>query len=74
MAALVIKKIGRLLTTGWNFPRIFRFTMGMAALVFGIAGHDALLGGAGGILALMAIFNRGCCGGGSCNINSRGNC
>ena len=57
-----------LLTTGWNFMRMFRLIMGIVALTFAFSQRDTLLGG---FLILMAIFNTGCCGA-SCAIPTRG--
>ena len=68
MLGLLKEKFCGLLTTGWSFMRILRFTIGTVALIFAINSHDMLLGFAGGFLLLMAIFNFGCCATGSCSV------
>lgn len=60
----------KIFTTGWNLMRIVRLTMGIVAIAFALAQHDALLGFAGGFLILMSLFNTGCCAG-SCAIPTR---
>jgi|KBSSwiStaDraftv2_1062776.scaffolds.fasta_scaffold753913_1 hypothetical protein len=70
MLGLLKEKLGGWLTTGWSSMRILRFVMGMAGLVFAIRNHDMLLGLAGGLLLLMAVFNFGCCAAGSCSVTT----
>jgi hypothetical protein len=68
MLGLLKEKFGDWLTAGWSFMRILRFVMGAAGLVFAIRNHDVLLGLAGGLLLLMAVFNFGCSAAGSCSV------
>lgn len=56
------------LTTGWNFMRVIRLVMGVAAIIFGIYRQDMLLGLAGGFLLLMSLLNAGCCGVSGCAV------
>jgi hypothetical protein len=68
MLGLLKEKFSGLRTTGWSFMRILRFAMGTAGLIFAIRNNDMLLGFAGGLLFLMAVFNFGCCAMGSCSV------
>lgn len=49
-----------LLTTNWNFARIFRVALGVVAIVSGILRHDAFMGWAGGMILFMGLTNTGC--------------
>ena len=60
-----------ILTTGWNFMRAIRLTMGVVAIVFAILRQDMLLGAAGGFLLLTALLNAGCCGVNGCAVPTR---
>jgi len=42
--------------------------MGTAGLIFAVRNNDILLGVAGGLLLLMAVFNFSCCAVGACNV------
>lgn len=68
MLGLLKEKFGGRMTTGWSFIRILRLIMGTAGLIFAIRNHDILLGLAGGLLLLMAVFNFGCCAVGGCSV------
>lgn len=57
------------IATGWNFMRILRLIIGAAVTVVAVRNSDLLLGLGGGLLVLMAVFNAGCCGTGSCSIS-----
>lgn len=59
------------LFSNWHFTRIFR--AGIAIFAFSEAWRtgDSLLLGMGGILALQALFNVGCCGVGGCAVPAR---
>ena len=72
MLELLKGKFGGLTAAGWSFMRILRFAMGTAGLIFAILGHDILLGFAGGLLLLMAVFNLGCCAMGGCSVPKKG--
>lgn len=56
----------RLLTTGWNFMRVFRIVAGVAALTYAIIKHDYLAGIAGSFLLFTGVFNVTGCGAGGC--------
>ncbi|MEZ4902017.1 MAG: hypothetical protein R2822_09800 [Spirosomataceae bacterium] len=63
----------------WNFMRLLRLGMGLWLMYSAFADHQPLLGVLGGLFALQAIFNVGCCGADGCatptmrqrNINSK---
>lgn len=57
-----------LITTGWNFMRILRVSMGLIALMFAFKDQDYILGIAGGLLVVMGVMNIGCCGVNGCSI------
>ncbi len=57
----------QLLTTNWNFSRIFRVALGVVAITSGIIKHDSLMGWAGGMVLLMGLTNTGCFAG-NCSI------
>ena len=49
-----------LLTTNWNFSRIFRVALGTIAIISAIVRHDTFMGWAGGMILLMGLTNTGC--------------
>ncbi len=53
-----------LLTTNWNFSRIFRVALGMIAIISAIVRHDTFMGWAGGMILFMGLTNTGCFAGG----------
>ncbi|MEO0005884.1 MAG: hypothetical protein RJA20_80 [Bacteroidota bacterium] len=59
------------LFSNWHFTRIFR--AGIAFFAFSEAWRtgDSLLLGMGGVLALQALFNAGCCGAGGCSVTDK---
>ena len=56
----------QLLTTNWNGARIFRVTLGVAAIIYAIYQHDNTMGWAGTLLLIMGLTNTGCCGTNGC--------
>lgn len=50
----------------WNLMRILRMGMGLWLIYSAFADHQPLLGLMGGLFALQAALNVGCCGGGGC--------
>ncbi len=58
----------RTITTGWNFMRIFRVALGIAAMVQGARVGDGVFLAAGAILLVMGFANLGCCGSNACSI------
>ena len=56
----------RVLTTGWNFMRVFRVVTGVAALTYAILRYDYVAGIAGLFLLLTGLFNVASCGAGGC--------
>ena len=59
------------MTRSWSFMRILRFVIGMTGVILAIRNHDKLLGIAGVLLLLMAVFNFGCCAMGACSVPTR---
>ena len=59
------------LLKGWNWVRIFRLVVGIAALAQGIMYHNNVLWMMGGFLLVQAVFNMGCCGIGGCAVPAR---
>jgi predicted small lipoprotein YifL len=57
-----------IILTGWRPLRMLRLATGIAGIGFGLANHDWLLGIAGIMLLLMALFNLANCGLGGCSI------
>ncbi|MFZ4056896.1 MAG: hypothetical protein ACOYKE_02105 [Ferruginibacter sp.] len=56
------------ITQHWNFMRALRLAMGIFIVVQGIEVKDTLFAIAGGVFALMALFNMGCCATGNCSV------
>lgn len=50
----------------WNFMRFLRLGMGLWLVYSAFADHQPLLGLLGGVFALQAIMNAGCCGSNGC--------
>ncbi|NBB20972.1 hypothetical protein GVN20_16510 [Runella sp. CRIBMP] len=50
----------------WDFMRILRMGMGLWLIYSAFVDHQPLLGLLGGLFALQAIMNVGCCGSGGC--------
>ncbi len=50
----------------WDFMRILRMGMGLWLIYSAFVDHQPLLGLLGGLFALQAIMNVGCCGAGGC--------
>lgn len=59
------------LLTGWNAMRVLRLVLGVIVIVQGIYNGEALYFGLGGLLVLMALANAGCCGTGSCAVDTK---
>jgi hypothetical protein len=57
----------QILTTNWNFFRVFRLLIGFAILIEAIIMKDAAIGAIGLAFSLMALFNTSCCGMNSCS-------
>ena len=58
----------KLLTRGWNFMRVLRVLVGIVSIYYAVDKSDGILGVAGGLFILSAIFNVGCCGAMGCSI------
>lgn len=56
----------RALLENWNFMRFLRLGMGLWLVYSAFADRQPLLGLLGGVFALQAIMNAGCCGSGGC--------
>ena len=52
----------------WNFMRFLRLSMGLWLVYSAFTDHQPLLGLLGGVFALQAIMNAGCCGSSGCAI------
>jgi hypothetical protein len=66
-----MQTLKQILFTGWNFIRWLRLIAGVVIAVQGIQLHDAVLGFIGGLFALQALTNTGCCGIGGCAVPAR---
>ncbi|MEY4702362.1 MAG: hypothetical protein RIR96_259 [Bacteroidota bacterium] len=51
----------------WSFLRVVRLIMGFIVIGQSFVIKDVLFGVAGLIFVIMALFNKGCCGVGTCN-------
>lgn len=58
------------LLQGWNLMRLLRLGLGIAILVQGIVEKEAVTIILGAIFGGMAVANIGCCGTGTCAVNS----
>lgn len=54
------------IVTNWNFFRFIRLFLGIAVVVKGIMDGEIIFAFAGGLVALMALANIGCCGTSGC--------
>ena len=52
--------------SNWNVMRILRLCIGIMIIVQGVWSHSLAAGVLGGLFALMAIANWGCCGVNGC--------
>ncbi|MEY3541458.1 MAG: hypothetical protein RLZZ204_270 [Bacteroidota bacterium] len=62
-----------LLTTNWNFSRIFRVALGTIAIISAIVRHDTFMCWAGGMILYMGLTNTGCFAGSCSTPNTRKN-
>lgn len=63
--------IKRVIHTPWNLLRILRLVLGVAAMVQGITKAETVLVLAGGMVAMMALFNMGCCSNSGCAVSQK---
>ena len=56
----------RMIFSNWNLFRILRLGLGIAIIVQAVMARDMLFAFAGLLFSLMALFNVGCCGNGTC--------
>ena len=56
--------------SGWHFMRLFRFILSILIIVQGVATHNGGYILAGSLLALLPLFNAGCCAAGTCRPSS----
>jgi hypothetical protein len=56
------------LASNWNLFRVIRLLLGIAVIVKGAAGGEVVFAIAGGLVALMALANIGCCGSNGCAV------
>ncbi len=59
-----------ILTTGWNFMRILRLLVGIISIYYAFGRVDAILGLAGLLFIVSAVFNVGCFGATGCNVRN----
>jgi hypothetical protein len=52
--------------SNWTVIRAFRLAIGIMIIVQGARSHNLIAGLLGGMFALMAIANWGCCGANGC--------
>lgn len=52
--------------SNWNFMRMLRLGVGLWFMYSAVAEHQPLLGLMGGLFALQAVMNAGCCGSAGC--------
>lgn len=52
--------------SNWNFMRMLRLGIGLWFVYSAVADHQPLLGVMGGLFALQAVMNIGCCGSAGC--------
>ena len=67
----MMNRVSVTLFSNWHFTRIFRAGIAVFALSEAWRTGDSLLLGMGGILALQALFNVGCCGVGGCAVPAK---
>lgn len=60
--------IKRVINTPWNFLRIVRLVVGVAVMAQGLLKTEYVLVLAGGLVAMMALFQVGCCGSSGCAV------
>jgi hypothetical protein len=58
----------KVILTGWNWGRVLRLVIGIAALAQGIFQKDNMMLVAGSILTVGAMLNYGCNGRASCSL------
>lgn len=58
----------RVIDTPWNFLRIIRLLLGVAVVIQGLLKAEYVLALAGGLVAMMALFQVGCCGSNGCSV------
>ncbi len=56
--------------SGWNFVRLLRLFIGIAALAAAFYEHDKLMGLLGIVFTAQAVFNVGCCGMSACSTDT----
>jgi uncharacterized membrane protein len=54
--------------SGWHFMRVLRLVAGVLVAVQGLLTHEWIIVIAGGLFALMSLFNTGCCGPCGCRV------
>lgn len=69
MIADYINRIKSRLLFGWTVMRLLRVALGVVAGIEAVYNADLMLGALAGILLYQGLFNAGCCGMGSCEIN-----
>jgi hypothetical protein len=62
------------MTRRWDILRVIRLVLGLAVAIQGIMDSEVILVMAGGLVASMALLNKGCCSTAGCEVrHSSGN-
>jgi hypothetical protein len=64
----MMNRVSATLFSNWHFTRIFRAGIAVFALSEAWRTGDSLLLGMGGVIALQALLNIGCCAVGGCAV------
>ena len=59
----------KVLVSGWNVMRVIRLALGILVIIQSISEKNYMLTVAGGLFALLALINVGCCGANGCAVN-----
>ena len=63
----------KVLLSGWNVMRVIRLALGILVIIQSISEKNYMLTVAGGLFAVLALINVGCCGSNGCAVNPRVN-
>ena len=63
----------KVLVSGWNVMRVIRLALGILVIIQSISEKNYMLTVAGGLFAVLALINVGCCGANGCAVNPRVN-
>ena len=63
----------KVLVNDWNVMRVIRLALGILVIIQSISERNFMLTVAGGLFAMLALINVGCCGANGCAVNPRVN-